>query len=259
MKTKLISIAVAVLLGVLAALSAATYLVGARKEIDSEMRPVEVLVARDDLTPGLSTYDMSERGLIEKVRIPKKYLATGAISSVSEAQGQVLSVPLVKGDQLTTSRFRYPSDAGLAYSTPKRLVAVTISADEVRGVAGFVKPGDKVVVVATFGKDVGPVDVTKILIPSATILAVDQRVGTEAEKTETSPNGNAVASAASPVVGSGGSTKPQLRSVTLSIAPKDIPRLVFAQEKGKINLALLAKNGKSVSAGKAHTIATVFK
>lgn len=255
MKTKLVIVAVSLILGVMAAMGGAAYLTGARKQIDEGMRPVEVLVARENLSPGLSAAEISSRRLAETERIPQRYVASGAISSVSQAQGQVLAVPVAKGEQLATARFKYPSDAGLAFSTPNNRLAVTIPGDEMKAVAGLLKAGDKVVVVATFSKEIAGKDVTRILLPNVSVLAVDQRVGAEVEKT-TSPagSGDALASTSQTT-----DRRRELRSVTLAIAPRDVPKLVFAQEKGKIWLALLPAKHKPISRGAAETIKSVLK
>ncbi len=254
MKSKLLIVVVSVILGVLAAIMGARYLNSARTEIEAESKPVEVLVTKEDVPRGMTIEEMITRRLVAKEQVPQKYVASGAISSVRTVENQVLAVSLTKGEQLTQNRFQFPSEAGLAFSIPKEFLAVSIKIDEVKGVAGLLKSGDHVAVVATFSPGANGQDISRILLPKARVLAVGRTVGTD--DNENQANGKrSVMTGGSP----GGTSQSTASTVTLALSPKDVEKLVFAEEKGKVWLALLPTTDFEVKTGTGQTLQTVFK
>ena len=98
--------------------------------------------------------------------------------------------------------------------------AVTVRVDEVRGVAGFVLPGDRVDVILTRGEN-GGLDAAAfadVLLQNAKVLAVDQ-IATE------------------------GQDKPTVaRAVTLELTPQHAQKVVLAQGIGRLSLVLRQAN-----------------
>ena len=98
--------------------------------------------------------------------------------------------------------------------------AVTVRVDEVRGVAGFVLPGDKVDVILTRGEN-GSADsaaFADVLLQNAKVLAVDQ-IATE------------------------GQDKPTVaRAVTLELTQQHAQKVVLAQGIGRLSLVLRQAN-----------------
>src|SRR5512137_2199417 len=125
MRSKVLIIVLALVLGGLAAVFAATYLRSARTDIAAENQPVEVLVATQDLPRGLTAAELMQRKLVELRKVPRQFVSADAISSLRGVQDQVLAVPIGTGEQVTRTRFAYPQDAGLAYSVPEDLVAIS--------------------------------------------------------------------------------------------------------------------------------------
>ena len=104
---------------------------------------------------------------------------------------KVVAQPISKDEQITAAMFKYAADVGLAPSTPKDHLAVSIPYESVRGVAGLIKPGDFVAVIGTFEPDNGKVEtaVTKIVLPKAQVLAIGKTLSgaTTASSTDTAP------------------------------------------------------------------------
>ena len=234
MRSRIVIIVVALVLGGTAAVFAAQYLNSARSQIQSGARPVEVLVAQQDIPRGTPAEELFQKKLVAREDIPQQFVASGAISSARVIDGQVLAVPLSDGEQLTVGRFQFPSQAGLAYNVPEDYVAISIPVDDVSGVSGFVKPGDNVALMATVKQTAAgasadggvPEQVTKTLVPKARVLAVGTSVGVE-QPQEAEEDGNVLASTSTsrPAQDSPG-------TVTLALSPADAERVVFAQNEG---------------------------
>lgn len=251
MKPRVVILIVAIFLGLIAALSISVYINNIKRQAIEEQKTVKVWVANTDIAKGTSIEEIQKNRLAELKAIPRRYVASQSISSTRNLEGRVLSVPVSGGEQLTASKFKYPSEAGLAFSIPNDHIAVSIPYDDVKGVAGMIKPGDLITVFVTFDPGPNGESLTKILLQKVKVIAVGIRVGAEREQnsgakvagnTEPSQNRN-----------SGGKT------VTLALSPVDAERLVFSQENGKVWLGLHpSTNAKDVGTA-GRTLQSVFK
>lgn len=243
MRTKLLIIVAALMLGGVAAVFAGQYLRGARTDIAELNEPVGVLIAQQDLPRGLGTEELVEKGFVKEERIPRRFVAADAVSSPRLIANQVLAVPVSAGEQLTKTRFQYPSQAGLSYSVPEDLVALSVEVDDVTGVAGLVKPGDNVVVYATFKPDgTDKTAYTQVVVPKARVLAVGGAVTPE-QATPTSSDSEKKASGGV-FAAQNDSTEapPTYRTVTLGLSVGAAELVVFSREIGNVQLALLPQN-----------------
>jgi pilus assembly protein CpaB len=268
MRSRALIIVLALLLGGAAAIFAAQYLNSARSQIQSAARPIEVLVAQQDIPRGTRAEDLFQKKLVAREKVPQQFVASGAISSARAIEGQVLAVALSAGEQLTSGRFQFPSQAGLAYNVPADYVAVSIAVDDVSGVSGFVHPGDNVALMATVEKPAGkgatvgaqavPETLTKTLIPKARVLAVGESVGveqTQEQKQSSSGFGSTTAS---------GGTQGAKQTVTLALSMENAERAVFVANEGAAGtrslwLALLPVQSTGARATRGQTLDTVLK
>jgi pilus assembly protein CpaB len=251
MRSKLIIVVLAIALGGVAAFAAYSYLSGVQRAAEAGSTMTDVLVATQDIPRGTSANELMSSGAVQLVKMPLRYIASGAISSVTSVADRILAVPVSKGEVLTTARFQYPSEAGLAFNVPKGLVAVTIPVDDSRGVAGLVKPGDRVALLATVATKSGQGDQTRIAIPGARVLAVGRSTGAESPKQTSSQGGG--------LTGSQNSQPQSANTVTLALSPADAERVVFVAESGRLWLALLPTTESSATPGPGQTAATVLK
>lgn len=285
MRTRIVIIVVALVLGGLAAIFAARYLSSARSEIVEESEPVTVLVAAEDVPRGLTAEELLAQELLVEQEIPRQFVSADAVSSGRTIEGQVLAVPLAEGQQVTRSSFQYPSEAGLTYTIPDGQLAVTIPSDEIRGVAGFIKPGDFVSILVTFDGgsyydeegvplttqeglapefplewldwDLGsalpdvafPAEypITRIALPKVRVLAVERQV-TRADDRPSDGNGESEGGTI------GGTSRSQRQeepsgynSVTLAVSASQAEQVVFCQEMGSVWLALLGSDTEAPS------------
>jgi len=260
MRSRIVIIIVALVLGGAAAVMAATYLNSARIRLDAQSQPVEILVAQEDVPRGTASDELFAKKLVVAQKIPRQFVASDAISSQRAIDGQVLAVPLTAGEQLTTGRFQYPSQAGLAYSVPADYIAVSIPVDKVSSVSGLLRPGDMVAVMGTVERGDGSskTTITKILIPKARILAVgtDSGAGTEA-------NGDGQ-SAGLMNAASRDQSEGSVNAVTLALSPTDAEKVVFVANEGigkgdrSLWLALLPVKATQIEATKGQTAKTAL-
>lgn len=252
MRSKLIIIVLALALAGVAAVLAMRYVSSARTEVASTSEPVEILIAQEDIPRGLAAEELIAKKMIVLEKVPQRFVAAGAISSVRAIEGQVLATPLSKGEQLTAARFAVPSAAGLAYSIPKEYVAIAIPVDEVKGISGLVKPGDHVAVFATFAPGPkGEVNITKILLADAKVLAMGGSLSAETAPEATQSKGGLSSATRS--------ENAAANTMTLSVSAADAEKLVFAEETGKVWVTLLPATAEEPPSAPGQTIRTVFE
>lgn len=256
MRLRLALIGVALVLGVVAAVAAASYLNGAKRQIEAQKEQVEVLVATKECAKGSPVSELVASGAVAARKVPRRYVVEGAISSPRAVDGQVLGVALSPGQQLAEDWFQYSTDAGLSYTVPDGQVALTIPSNEIKGVAGLIKPGDHVMVIATFAPGENGDDMTKILLNKVRVLAVGKSVGVEKDR-DTADGKGVVASSEQTKERS--SSRTSAGSITLALTGTDAQKVVFAEEKGKVWLGLLSTSGVPPVDVPAATIQTVFK
>lgn len=109
------------------------------------VQPTTVVAARQDLAAGTRlTAD-----LLQEERVPKGAVPAGAFTAVEEAVGLVLTADRVRGDVITSY---VAGDSAAAAGIPARLspdhVAIAVKVDQATGLAGIVRTGQRVTVIA---------------------------------------------------------------------------------------------------------------
>jgi pilus assembly protein CpaB len=186
------------------------YLQQARRVAPQAVEMAPVLVAKADILAG--TVVAADK--IEVRQIPASAIHTRAFRSADGVAGHVAVVPIFADEQvLSTMIASGETGSGLAYLLPKGMRAVTIPANEVSEVAGFVAPGDRVDIVGTVSQ--GNSSVSKIFLQNVLVIAVaqqaDQKSG-QAPKIST--------------------------SITVALSPKEVEMLTQVDTSGRIRLAL---------------------
>jgi pilus assembly protein CpaB len=237
MQSRVLAIVVAVVLALVATAALVVYVNGADRRAISNQKPVWVWVADKDIPAGTSALTAKNTESIKRVEMPKASTVDGGVLALTQIQNKRASVNIVKGEQLLLSRWVDPREFGGQglLTIPERHQAVTIGLELTRQVAGFVTPGDPVSLVVSMpfptggGKDV---DRSEFLLKNVQVLAV----GATALSNATAQGGNGRVNQ-----GKGGQT---LTAVTLAIADKDVPRVVYAIEYGSIYLTLMPPNAQ---------------
>jgi pilus assembly protein CpaB len=186
-----------------------------------------VIVAQVDLAVG---YALDDRAL-STVEWPENHLPSGAIASAAQAAGRILRRPLVAGEPvLESALLPVGAAAGLPSVIDPERRGVSVKVDQVIGVAGFVKAGAHVDVIATLHR-VGGDDtaLSAMILQNIPVLAADQKMQTA------------------------GDGQPEIVNVvTLSVNPDEAQRLVHGAHEGKLQLAL--RNPSDVELAKLSSV-----
>jgi pilus assembly protein CpaB len=183
-------------------------------------------------------------GMVTVKQVNQDQAPQGAFKNEAECQGWVAISPIAAGDPITQTNVRQQADINaLSYKVPQDMRAVTVFVDEVQGVSGLIKPGDRVDVLATFDlKD--ETAITRTVLQDTLVLALSTTmVAEEAAAAPAAPaaegdKGKAPAGGAAPPPPAQGDNAKKYPTVTLAVTPGDAQKLVLADSKGKIRLSL---------------------
>src|SRR5262249_25119810 len=156
---------------------------------------------------------------VSEIAWAAKALPDGAFATKSDLLKdgrRVVLSPLEPNEPILRSKTTAPGEqASLSALLPEGKRAVTVRVDDVRGVAGFIRPGDFVDVVL-IGEDpvVRRENYAQILLQNLRVLAVDQLASERQEQ---------------PIVP---------KAVTLEVTPEEAQRILLATNIGRLSLTL---------------------
>jgi len=199
----------------------------AQRKVDKiQQNSTSVLVAKEDIARGA----IIDQNKLEVSIIPNKFVVPQAVTSLDRIADMFTIAPISKGEQLSLSKLAYPKQrGGLAENTPAGKRAITISVDNVSSLAGMIKAGDYVDVIALMPIPVqmadGKMSAQAAVIPlfqNVLILAVGQETGGSAAEQQ------------------GRYAKEEKKGssglITLALSPQEASIITFVQEQGKIRL-----------------------
>ena len=175
-----------------------------------DIATAKIVVAKSDIPPGAPiTPDVISISEWPRTSVPK-----GSFSDAAQLKDRVINTGLSAGEPILESKLApLGSKGGLsAVITPGKR-ALTVSVNEIVGVAGFALPGNFVDVMVNTQDDRGN-QVSKIVLEKILVLAVAQ----EAERDPTKPK--------------------VVSAVTLELSPEDSEKLDLARSIGSLSLVL---------------------
>jgi pilus assembly protein CpaB len=178
----------------------------------------KVRIAKTDLSAGEEIRDLA----IESIDWPRDLLPPGAFADEATPVGRVPRRGIAIGEPiLESSLLPEGTLGGLSPIISDGMRAVAVQVDEVVGIAGFVKPGSHVDVLATIrDRRSSGTTFAKVILQDVKVLAIDQSL----EEKSTS-------------------VEPKLVSVvTLEVSPNSAQKLAFAAHEGQLQLALRNPN-----------------
>ncbi|OPY55957.1 MAG: SAF domain protein [Pelotomaculum sp. PtaU1.Bin035] len=231
MKNKLILI-LAVIVGLVAAGGIYMFLVQMEKTYQVNGNFGKVAVARQRIPA--KTQITSQ--MFELKDMPEKYINERAAVDPKEVQGQIAKSDILPGEQVLLDKLAKDKDASdsLSFLLQPGKRAVTIAVNEISGIAGLVRPGDRVDVMGTFDLQ-GAVgqeksSMTSLLIQNAYVLSTDQSTNPAAGNSQ---DGKKAAPA---------------HVLTLSVTPEQAQPLILCSEKGSIRLLLRSATDQEIIA-----------
>ena len=142
------NIVIAVVLAALAALMTSYYVTNYKRHVQQGEEHVQVYVASQDIPAGTAGADAMH--MLKKKVVTKSGVAPGAISKPDEIKSKIASQRIYAGEQVTVNRFASVSQSGIQGSLKGTLRAYEIAGTANQVLAGILKTGDHVDVVANF-------------------------------------------------------------------------------------------------------------
>jgi pilus assembly protein CpaB len=212
--TNLVILVFAVILGGVAAFLARSWL-QSHSTHPTAQNTIQVLVAND--TIGFGTPIGAKD--VRQVDWPAQSSPDGAFANFAELtkNGRRITLsPFVRDEPIIASKVSAPDQrASLSTVIEKGKRAVTVAVDDVRGVAGFIFPGDFVDVALTrTDNSAGPQSFSEVILQHVKVLAIDQMAGQRQEH---------------PTVA---------KAVTVEVDPEQALRILLAANVGKLSLIL---------------------
>lgn len=202
-------IAIALCLGVVAAVLTWSYL---SKQPGKSQMATAVVASRS-----IPNGTIVDSGMLATKSLPTSEIPNTAATSPDMLIGKIAMKDIKMGD--TISLQSVSEKNRLSQMVKPFMRAVTVAVDPVIGVAGFLKPGDHVDVLATFNSNEGTI--TKTVLQNVQLIAI----GSEIVEPASSDKDN--------------QAKPNVQTnATLAVMPADAEKLVLSDTKGKIRLAL---------------------
>ncbi len=214
-KTPLI---VALVLGLLAGVVAYSAIKKKEADVRRGWNLVPVVVAASDIPEGtVVTFDM-----ISQRSVPEQFVTSSVVKpdSASYVVNQKVLVPLQQGDPLLWSQFETTKAAErLSTKVQKKGRAITIDANKIASVGGWVRPNDHVDVIGTFRDPQTDENVAVTLLQNVIVLATGKITGTT--NVNLIPEGQR-----------------NYSDISLLVIPEEAEILVLAQELGNLTLSL---------------------
>lgn len=219
--------------GFLAAFAAYFYIAQFKKMLFGGFEKQPVVIAKQDILMN-TPINFSMVGV---VMIPKPWIQPKAVQSLEDVEGFIASANIFTGEQILDTKLAKPSERAISILIPRDRRAFTISVNEVTGVAGLIRPGDRIDLLGTFQttdkqtKLVSRAE-TLTLLQNVEVLSVGRNYSLEAF----SVGAGSRSMPTSPLV----KAQPQTRfsNITLSVTPRQAMDLTLAQQLGALTLTL---------------------
>jgi Flp pilus assembly protein CpaB len=242
MAYRLRNIAIALVLALVAALLTTFYVSNYKKKVQQGESDVPVYVATKDIPSGTPASDVLKGGYVETVQVDKRNLAPGAAWKEDQLDGLVAVEPVYAGEQLTTRRFRPLAEKGARGELTGNLRAFQVPGDKHQLLAGTLKDGDKVDVVANIKYKLGERDLVASRVVLRDVLVLKPAPSEESAQAKLTGGGPGASSIA----------------VLLAVTDTQAAKLLFVLKNGDWSLQLRPTNDAADSPESVETPLSVL-
>src|SRR5215831_8643405 len=165
------NVAIAIGLALVAMLLTLFYVVNYRRTVQHGQAMVQVYVAARNIPAGTAGTAIAHGNALKTTSIPRRSVVPGAISDPNQVASLVLTQPLYEGEQVTLRRFSDVKSEGVIGQLKGNQRAVQVAGDPTQILAGTLKAGDHVDLVANLSVDQTPGGhATRIVLRDLTVL-----------------------------------------------------------------------------------------
>ncbi|MDQ3822736.1 MAG: Flp pilus assembly protein CpaB [Actinomycetota bacterium] len=194
------NIVIAVVLAAMAALLTSFYVTNYKKSVQQGEELEQVWVAKTDIPAGTRGDEAVK--LLTSKSVASRTVVPGAISDPKEIVEKVASQPVFAGEQVTVRRFTTVSQQGIYGKLKGNLRAVQVTGTPQQLLAGTLRAGDHVDVVASFQYKTDPpgsddkeskeYDATRVVLRDVEVLAVSAGSTASTKLASNVAGGNAI-------------------------------------------------------------------
>lgn len=200
---------------------------------------VPVIEASRDIEPQtVITEDM-----VKAVDVSSNLVPSGALTDKNAVVGKKAGTTILSGDVITSRKLSQKA-GGFVGLIPEGMRAVSFSVNDVTGVSGFAKPGDKVDILLVTSREGIDRITSKILLKDVLILAVNKSSGQpQPQPQNTDKNGKGVPDGSAPRQTSSSTASIGTPSVvTVALTPYDAAKLIASTQIGQLQMLLRPTN-----------------
>ncbi len=215
MNQKRISLIVAVTLAAGTGFLTLNYLASVRHQVASEVQQQrQIIVASEDIPARV----VITAAMLAHVQRRASEVEPDAIVDSAKAIGTYSLITIPSGSTITSSKVGRPQDVALSVVLKPGMRAISIAVDRVKDVAGLIKPGDRVDVIAVPGRVGSETPVATTILRGALVLALGAQLESSAPASATDVQNAA--------------------TVTLGVTPAQAALLAMADVNSTLRLAL---------------------
>lgn len=182
MRRRILMLVASVVVALAGTLAVFAYVARMDAQATAEERMVNVLVAGDVVTAGMTGQEAADADLVQLREYPSALVPVGALTGLDAIRDSVAASEIQPGEVVVSGDFVSRQIAG-TMEIPEDDVAITVKVADYQRVADFVKPGLDVAVFHTFKveyprnpadpmSELMEEDVTSLLLPRAKVIGI---------------------------------------------------------------------------------------
>jgi len=164
------NLVIAIGLALVAMMLTLFYVTNYKRSVQHGESQVKVWVAARDVQTGTSGAELVKKHAFKSVQVPKRSVVAGAISDPEQVSRLVAAEPLYVGEQVTVRRFQNTKAQGIVGQLKATMRAVSVPGTADQLLAGTLKTGDHVDVVAAVSAAGGNAIATRIVLRDLLVL-----------------------------------------------------------------------------------------
>lgn len=196
---------------------------------------VPVIEASVDISPRtVITEDM-----VKAAAVPQSLVPAGALTDKQAVVGKPAAVSILAGDMITERKLNDTSASGFNGLIPKGMRAISFAVNDVTGVSGFAKPGDKIDILLISDKDGTNRIASRTILKDVLLLAVNKTsmaVRPSKEEPKSDDTNSVVPSSAKPADAAASAGTPAV--VTVALSPYEAAKLAASAQVGQLQMLL---------------------